>query len=244
MAPVAFADKEVPLPPGYTHLGRLIKKFAKNHPRYNTNVFLMMPFEESRHNQAVTRAIKSALAEYGLLGLRVDDREYASTLWDNICIYALGCKYGVAVFERTRSANFNPNVAIELGFALGRNKKVLILKDRRIRSLPSDIVGRLYRQFDPLRLGASIRRQVGAWAKNLGLKKKTSVLAVFKLLSPREEKVLRLLYGIGEKRRHNIREMAAAFALPKNKVVEIRDEAISKLGGRGRVRALLEYLPE
>lgn len=238
---ISFEDTDVNLPAGFTNIRAYLKQFAKHHPKYKSNAFLMMPFAETRHNQTITRAIRGALGEFGLAALRVDDREYAPTLWDNVCTYALGCKYGVAVFERSRSGNVSPNVAIELGFSLAHNKKVLILKDGRIRALPSDIVGRLYRQYDSRRPGPSIRRQVKSWAMAIGLRPKDMSRAIFKILTPVEEKILEMHFGVGEPQR-NLSDIAEAFAKSKQEIFDIRKRAISKLGGSRRVRELLRYM--
>lgn len=171
MNKIAFSDRKVPLPAGYEDIRASLRSFAKQHRRYNANVFLMMAFQGSRRNTAVTNAIRLSLQEYGLVGLRADDCDYAETLWGNVCTYLLGCAYGIAVFEKVGRRGFNPNVAIEVGFMLSRKKRLLILKDQRIHRLPTDTVGRLYREFDPGRLRASIHKQVSSWAKTIGLKK-------------------------------------------------------------------------
>lgn len=228
---VPFTDREVQVPPGYSHLTRSLKKFAKRFPQYGSNVFVMMPFEDTRHNRAVFDAIFRALANYGLVALRADLREYAPNLWDNVCTYILGCKYGIAVFEKGARGSFNPNVAVELGFSLARNKTVLILKERRVPGLPSDIVGRLYRQFDSQRLGATIERQIKAWATSLNLKQRDSQPPMLKLLTPREEMIVKMFYGIGRQKRASHQDIARAFMFTPRKVKGILRTAEKKLEG-------------
>jgi len=189
MAVVRFKDASVPLPAGYNEFRRPLLKFRDHHPRYLSNVFVMMSFENSKQNKAIAAAIRSALAEYGLVGLRADDGSYSPRLWDNVSTYLLGCRYGVAVFEKSAKAGFNPNVAIELGFSLLRNNKVLILKDSRIRTLPADIVGNLYHQFDPKQITKSVKKEVGKWAGDLGFNERAPQ-ATWKQLTAKEKQIL------------------------------------------------------
>ncbi len=58
------------------------------------------------------------------------------------------CKYGVAVFEQAFKKDFNPNVSLELGFMLSRGRRVLLLKEKQLKALPTDVVGKLYQEFD------------------------------------------------------------------------------------------------
>ena len=52
------------------------------------------------------------------------------------------CRYGIAIFEDIDDKDFNPNVSIELGYMLGTKPplSVLILKERRLKSMPTDIL--------------------------------------------------------------------------------------------------------
>jgi nucleoside 2-deoxyribosyltransferase len=83
--------------------------------------------------------------------------------------YILGSKYGIAVFEEIDEREFNPSVALELGFMLAQNKRCLILKDRRMPRMPTDIVGKLYKEFDTYDITASITAAVESWIRDIGL---------------------------------------------------------------------------
>jgi hypothetical protein len=63
--------------------------------------------------------------------LRADDKDYTGDLWENVCLYMLGCRFGVAVFEEIDQREFNPNVAFELGFMTAHGKRCPLLKDQR-----------------------------------------------------------------------------------------------------------------
>jgi predicted nucleotide-binding protein len=75
----------------------------------------------------------------------------------------LGCSLGVAVSEDIEDRDFNPNVALELGFMLGRRKRCLILKEKRLPSMPTDVVGKLYKPFDQFDIDTTIVSQVERW---------------------------------------------------------------------------------
>ena len=66
-------------------------------------------------------------------------------------------------------AVFNPNVSIEVGYMLSRNKPVLLLKEKNLGRLPTDMVGALYHDFDMDDSGKTIRTEVQKWAKSKGL---------------------------------------------------------------------------
>jgi hypothetical protein len=51
------------------------------------------------------------------------------------------------------------------------NRQVLLLKDMRMPRLPSDMTGKLYRQFNTYEITSTIHEQISQWAEtDLGLK--------------------------------------------------------------------------
>lgn len=156
---------------GIGHLVPYLRTFMTDHPIFDRNVFIMMRFSDAPAVQQIHASIKAALAEYGLRGIRADDRDYTGELWSNVEVYLTGCKYGIAVFEDVENANYNPNVGLELGYMIGRRKRTLILKDRNLPSLHADVLHRLYSAFDMHDVDGSIRREVARWAGvDLGLR--------------------------------------------------------------------------
>lgn len=148
---------------GVTHLVPYLRQFMGDHPVYDRNVFIIMRFSDRPEIRQIHASIKAALADYGLRGIRADDRDYTGELWSNVEVYLTGCKYGIAVFEDAQDANYNPNVGLELGYMIGRRKRTLILKDRDLPSLHADVLHRLYSAFDMNDIDGSIRREVGRW---------------------------------------------------------------------------------
>jgi len=145
------------------HLEHHLRQFMAIYPDFDRNVFVMMRFHETAQFDEIYTAIKSSLKERGFTAVRADDRDYTGELWSNIEVYMACCRYGIAVFENIEESNFNPNVALELGYLLARRKRCLILKEKRLSALPADVIHRLYKPFDAFDIANSVRREVGRW---------------------------------------------------------------------------------
>jgi nucleoside 2-deoxyribosyltransferase len=77
--------------------------------------------------------------------------------------YLYGCGFGIAVFERIEAEEFNPNVSLEVGYMFALNKPVCLLKDRTLKTLHTDLVGKLYKTFDPQDPIKTIPDEVTQW---------------------------------------------------------------------------------
>jgi nucleoside 2-deoxyribosyltransferase len=86
-----------------------------------------------------------------------------------VLTYVHGCSFGVAVFERLLDDDFNPNVALEVGYMLALKKPVCLLKDKTMANLHTDLIGKLYRTFDPQDAFESVQPPLRAWASDKGL---------------------------------------------------------------------------
>ena len=125
---------------------------------YDKNVLIITPFRDDPRYREMIQIIKSKLKDYGFNGWVASDRKLHNQLWLNVQAFMLSCKYGIAIFTRNeekrdniieiKSSVFNPNVSIELGFMLSRGKEVLILKDKVLKTLPTDMIGALYADLD------------------------------------------------------------------------------------------------
>jgi len=159
--------------PGYEGLQPTLDRFSVDHPDFEKNVFIAMRFRIGNQFMEIHEAVKSGLVKYGLNGLRSDDKTYPSDgdLWTNICVCMMGCKYGVCIFEEIDEREFNPNVPLEYGFMRAMNRQVLLLKDIRMPKMPSDMTGKLYRNFDTYSITITVHEQIAQWAeRDLGLK--------------------------------------------------------------------------
>ena len=146
-----------------------LQQFGSDHPRPKEAAFLMMRFATTKAHQQIVSAIRAALAKYNLRVLRADDKQYHDDLFSNIQTYMHGCGFGIAVYERIEQDDFNPNVSLEVGYMSALGKPVLLLKDKTLRVLQTDLIGRLYRVFDPLDPEGTIPAPVEKWLQDKAL---------------------------------------------------------------------------
>jgi protein-tyrosine-phosphatase len=148
-----------------------INPILEQYPNPRANAFLMMRFADTDQHRESLNTLVSSLANYGINALRADMRFYATELWANVRAYMDACDLGVAIFEQIDQHDFNPNISIELGYMIGRGKKVLLLKEKRLISLPTDITGHLYKEFDSFKMGETVSRCVLEWLRDTGVAK-------------------------------------------------------------------------
>jgi len=117
--------------------------------------------------------IDHTLNAYGLKARRADKRAYADQLWENICAYMLGSRYGLAVLEDRVAAELNPNVALEYGFMKALNRQVALLRDIAFKHDRADLTGKLSLPFEideGKKLNRkSLSRSVQNWLGDLGV---------------------------------------------------------------------------
>lgn len=131
--------------------------------------FIIMQFSRTNAHEKLVKTIKNTLNKHGIIGLRADDKEYADDLFGNIKTYMHCCEFGIGVFERILADNFNPNVSIEVGYMMGLRKKVCLLKDQTLNNLPTDLMGKLYKPFDPQDIENTLPQQIEKWLKDKGI---------------------------------------------------------------------------
>jgi hypothetical protein len=145
-----------------------LARFRRDHPDPSKTAFIMMSFVKTDAHEQIVSALKEVLESHGLTGLRADDKEYHPHLVLNINTYMHGCGLGVAMFERIETDNFNPNVALEVGYMLALKKNVCLLKDRTLKSLHVDLFGMLYREFDTQHIKETIAHSLSGWLGDKG----------------------------------------------------------------------------
>lgn len=129
-------------------LNQPLKRFRKDFNPSDVCGFLMMKYEDSKIQTEIIGIIKDKFNDRGIKILRADDKWYADDLLVNIKTYMHGCSFGVAIFERINSEYFNPNVSLEIGYMMAINKPILFLKDSTLKSLQTDLIGKLYHEYD------------------------------------------------------------------------------------------------
>ena len=60
-------------------------------------------------------------------------------------------------------------------------------------------------------------------------------------LTPREEKVIRMRFGIGERSDHTLEEVGQDFAVTRERIRQIEAKALRKLRHPSRVKRLEDY---
>lgn len=143
-----------------------IKLFYKDYPDKHNVAFIMMQFLDTTSHAEIVDAIRDTLDRYGLIALRADDKEYHHDLFPNVETYLHSCGFGIAVFENIEDETFNPNVALEVGYMLAMGKNVCLLKDKSLKSLQTDLIGKLYREFDAENISASIEEALTSWLRD------------------------------------------------------------------------------
>ena len=168
----------VSVPSGYEHLGRRVYEFCQESP-FERNVFVMMKFPErlkmsERHVrllEEIFEVVRAEAARHHLVARRADQKHYHDQLWENICVYIIGSKYGIAILEDEVAAELNPNVALEYGFMKALDHPVALLQWSRFQHVRADLSGKLARTFD-IKRGVlqkpSLRRAVGDWLREQG----------------------------------------------------------------------------
>lgn len=164
LAPDASIQDEIyNLPPELTHS---LKKFREDYPYHQKTAFIIMQFGTTPAHQKIVESIKKACDKYGVVALRADDKEYHNNLLSNVLTYIYGCDISIAVFERIEADRFNPNVSFEVGYAKALSKPVCLLKDKTMSTLQTDLLGELYKSFDPQDPIGSIPIELEKWLKD------------------------------------------------------------------------------
>lgn len=157
-------DDDVPL-----GIRESLEKFRKRHPNSQKTGFIMMRFGSTLAHTRITNAIKNTLMLHGLEALRADDEEYNPDLFSNIQTYMHGCGFGIAIFERFESDEFNSNVGLEIGYMLALRKPVCLVKDKTLKTLQTDLMGKQYKPFDPQNIEATVSNELIKWLRDYNL---------------------------------------------------------------------------
>lgn len=170
-----------------TELAESLKRFRKDHPNPSKCAFIMMRFGTTKAHNEIVQSIRDTLGAHEIKALRADDKDYHDDLFWNILTYIYGCDFGVAVFERIEQEEFNPNISLEVGYTMALRKPVLLLKDRTLKNLNTDLIGKLYKVFDPQSISDSVRPQLERWLSDKELIPGLSLQTAFSDIRVSEE---------------------------------------------------------
>jgi hypothetical protein len=146
-----------------------VEKFNKDYPDRPKIAFIIMQFGSTPAHNTMVQIIKDTLNKFNIVGLRADDKQYLDDLFPNVKVYLHCCTFGIVIFDRITEDDFNSNISLEVGYLLGMNKNVLLLKDKTLKSLPTDLTGELYKEFDTQCIEITIPPQIEKWLKDKGI---------------------------------------------------------------------------
>ena len=93
---------------------------------FDRSVFVMTKFPDPKKAAPVdaqlTRileAVRNTVQDCGYVARLASDKDYHGMLWDNVELYLLGCRRGIAIVEDKYLPELNPNVAMEWGWMRG-----------------------------------------------------------------------------------------------------------------------------
>jgi hypothetical protein len=152
-----------------------VRKFLQEHP-FERNVFGMTRFPEDDEDSRVSDPVRGALdiakracQLHGLEFHLASDRAIDDDLWANVAAHMWACRFGIAFFENRMKAGLNYNLTIEVGSMLMAGRRCGLLKDRSIKKMPTDLVGRIYKNVD-LGKAQSVMSALHEWLRDdLGL---------------------------------------------------------------------------
>lgn len=148
-----------------------IIKLKKDYKNEKT-AFIISSFSEN-HNSILTK-IKNVLKNKKITGLLSRDKEYVTTLWDNVQIYMHGCDFGIVVLSNIDiDKPVNQNVLLEMGYMLGVKKPVLVLKEKQLQKVFTDVQGEYWHEFDAYNLD-SIKTIIEKFIKDNNLCQNTT----------------------------------------------------------------------
>lgn len=154
-APVLGSTVHPAIPPSLAPpaLVRPLHAFLADYP-FERNVFGMTRFpkvgaEDTPDPLGPSLERATAICQrYGLSFHLADDRNIVDDLWSNVAAHMWGCRFGVAFFEDREKKGLNYNLNIEVGSCLALGRRLALLKDRTVATMPTDLVGHIYFEVD------------------------------------------------------------------------------------------------
>lgn len=140
-----------------------LRHFQLDYPHPEKVGFILMRFGGTEAQSQLLGAIKAALRAHGLDGVRADEKQYHDDLFQNVLTFMHGCGFAIAVFEHAEEGTFNPNIALEVGYLLAMRKPMCLLKDHRLETLHTDLMGKLYLAFDARNPVRGIKKELTSW---------------------------------------------------------------------------------
>jgi hypothetical protein len=156
-------------PPHHARHDTLLAQFH-NTADFENSIFVMTKYPDPKKPdpvdaelEAVIQAARDAVQGCGYVARLAIEKQYHGLLWDNLELYLLGCKRGIAIVEDKYLPELNPNVAMEWGWMRGMGRNVLYLVEKTFRSHRADWSGLIESTFDWANPGPDIKAAVENW---------------------------------------------------------------------------------
>lgn len=155
--------------PHFSEIAVSLKRLREKYPDSTKLGFLIMRFADGKPFQRIAQTIKRTAEKHGLVVIRADENQFHAHLWENVRTLLHGCGFGIAIYERIEKDEPNANVGLEVGYLMAMDKPVLLLKDKSVKALQSDLAGRLYRNFDQFDPEKTIPQEMTSWLADNGI---------------------------------------------------------------------------
>ena len=133
---------------------QFLDDFAKK-GNFEDSVFIMTKYPDPKNPavtdpqlQKVIEAVSTAVAANRYVPRIASDKDYHMQVWDNVELHLLGCRRGIAIVQDKVKSEMNPNVAIEWGWMLGLDRRVLYLVEKSFEQERADWKGMIKYEFD------------------------------------------------------------------------------------------------
>jgi len=134
---------------------------------YEDSVFIMTKYPDPQKPavtdpqlKKVIEAVSAGVVANKYVPRIASDKDYHMQLWDNVELHMLGCRRGIAIVQDKVKSELNPNVAIEWGWMLGLNRKVLYLVEKDFEQERADWKGMAKYEFDWANPGPDVEAAV------------------------------------------------------------------------------------
>ncbi len=128
-----------------------IGEFLQGHP-FDRNVFGISRYpatdDASDPLTGAFAAARTTLSDFSLDFHLASDQNVSDEVWSNVAAWMWACRYGVAFIEMRTDQGMNRNVLIEVGAMLMTGRRCVLLKDRSVDRMPTDLVGYIYKEID------------------------------------------------------------------------------------------------
>jgi hypothetical protein len=144
-----------------------------DHP-FDRNVFGMTRFPEDADIEQdpvapILDVARRVCTSHGLEFHMASGRAISDDLWTNVAGHMWASRYGIAFFEDRLGRGVNYNLTIEVGAMIMTGRRCALIKDSSIERLPTDLVGRIYKEINLENL-EEVEEALHTWVRDdLGL---------------------------------------------------------------------------